>query len=263
MPYSSCSHEGSVLLNIGSDGQVIWNCFLKGTVYSNGNVNLMAFEPYLLITTSGSFESNKTNFSKLYKVNFNGELINESNINVNGNNILTSKIVSNTNNSFFVLGRNDKKGKNKNIEFSGKSLISKFNSNGKIGENTFDFSEQQANELTIDLDFNNNQQLASFLKIYDFRCSIGNGYTTVLSFSGNNDDVNSGKVQFTMLRLKGMGFDIVSERLYTYTIDKTKSQNRIYFNTNMQGEIYLENDGTLIMNDVSRNERYIYRYSKK
>ena len=112
------------------------------------------------------------------------------------------------------------------------------------------------------MDFNNNQQLADFLKIYDFRCSIGNGYSTVLSFLPNNGDVNSGRVQFTMLRIKGMGFDIVSEQIYGYTIDKTKTQNRIYFNTNMKGEIYLENDGTLIMNDISKNERYIYRYSK-
>jgi hypothetical protein len=81
-----------------------------------------------------------------------------------------------------------------------------------------------------------------------------------MSFNKINDE-GKGKVTFTMLQLKKTGgFDIVSSRTYTYTIDKTKSKDRLYFNTNMQGEIYLENDGTLIMNDVSRNERYIFDY---
>ena len=256
----------SLLMCVSSDGNVLWNKTYKGQIFES-NVSLMKFNNSLFLITSDSdekyYSSNNPFYSKLFKVNFQGELINQSNINVNGNNVLAEKIVSNTKNSFFVLARNDNKGKNKNKEFSGKSLISKFNSNGKIGENTFDFSEEQANELTIDLDFNNNQQLANFLKIYDFRCSIKNGYITVLKFYPSNDDANSGKVQFTMLRVKSMGFDIVSDQSYGYTIDKTKSKNKIYFKTNMQGEIYLENDGTLIMNDISRNERYIYRYSKK
>ncbi|WP_188051633.1 hypothetical protein [Flavobacterium sp. GP15] len=256
----------SLLMCVNSNGNVLWHKTYKGQIGDN-DVSLMKFNNSLFLITFDSdgkyYSSDNPLYSKLHNVNFQGELLNESNINVNGNNILAFKIVSNTKNSFFVLARNDSKGKNKNKEFSGKSLISKFNSNGKIGENIYDFSEEKAKELSIDLDFNNNQQLADFLKIYDFRCSIGNGYSTVLSFSQNNNDVNSGKIQFTMFRIKGMGFDIVSERSYRYTIDKTKSQSKIYFNTNMQGEIYLENDGTLIMNDISRNERYVYRYSKK
>lgn len=256
----------ALLMCITSDGNVLWKKSFKGQIHAE-DISLMKFNNALYLITFDSdgeyYSSDNPLYSKLFKVNFQGELVNESSININGNNILASKVTSNTNNSFFVLGRNDKNGNNKNKEFTGKSLISKFNSNGKIGENSYDYSEQKANELIIDLDFNNNQQLANFLKIYDFRCSIGNGYSTVLSFSPNDNDVNSGKVQFTMFRLKGMGFDIVSEQLYGYTIDKTKSQNKIYFNTNMQGEIYLENDGTLIMNDISKNERYIYHYSKR
>ena len=256
----------SLLMCIGSDGDVLWKKTYKGQI-GESDVSLMKLNNSLFLITFDSdgeyYSSDNPLYSKLYNVNFQGALVNESNINVNGNNVLAFKIVSNTKDNFFVLARNDNKGKNQTKEFSGKSLISKFNSNGKIGENAYDFSEQKANELSIDLDFSNNQQLADFLKIYDFRCSIGNGYSTVLSFYPNNNDVNSGKVQFTMFKIKGMGFDIVSEQLYGYTIDKTKSQNRIYFKTNMQGEIYLENDGSLIMNDISRNERYIYHYSKQ
>jgi hypothetical protein len=82
-------------------------------------------------------------YSKLYKVNFQGRLVSESNINVNGDNILAFNIVSSSNN-YFVLGRND----NKNKEFSGKSFISKFNSNCNIGLKSYVFSEQNNYELS-------------------------------------------------------------------------------------------------------------------
>ena len=266
--YVSSKYRGkngfsSLLMCVSSDGNVLWNRTYKGQIGEN-DVSLMKFNNYLFLITFDSdgeyYSSDNPLYTKLFKVNFQGELVNKSNININRNNILASKIVSVTNNSYFILGRNDKNGKNESKEFSGKSLISKFNLNGKIGDNSFDFSEQKANELTLDLDFNNNKLLANFLKIYDFHCSIKNGYTAIMSFNKVNDE-GKGKVTFTMFQLKKTGgFDIVSSRTYMYTIDKTKSKDRLYFNTNMQGEIYLENDGTLIMNDVSRNERYIFDY---
>jgi hypothetical protein len=269
--YVSSKYRGkngfsSLLMCVSSDGNVLWNSTYKGQIGEN-DVSLMKFNNSLFLITFDSdgeyYSSDNPLYSKLYKVNFQGELVNKSNINVNGNNILASKIVSFTNNSFYILGRNDKNGNNENKEFSGKSLISKFNLNGEIGDNSFDFSEEKANELTLDLEFKNNNQMAKFLKIYDFHCSIKNGYTAVMSFNKVNDE-GRGKVTFTMLKLKKTGgFDIISSRTYTYSFDLSKSNDRLYFNTSMQGEIYLEKDGTLIMNDALRNERYIFDYSKR
>lgn len=256
----------SLLMCLSSDGSVVWKKTYKGQIGEN-HCSLMKFNSSLFLITFDSegkyYSSDNPMYSKLFKLNFQGELLSESNINVNGNNILAFKIVSNTNNSYFVLGRNDKNGTNENKLYSGKSLISKFNSSGRIGENAFDFSEQQANELTIDLDFSDSQSLNKFLNIYDFHCYIKNGYSTVMSFNPS-EDVNNGTVTFTMFLLKKSGgFDIVSSQTYKYSIDKAKSNDKLYFNTNMQGEIYLERDGTLIMNDVSRNEHYVYNYSKR
>ena len=259
----------SVLLKVDSDGKIVWQKFLKGQI-GDGDISLMRFNNSLYLITFDSFDSqngyssDNPLYSKLYKINLKGDVEKETKINVNGNNILAFKVVNINENCYFVLGRNDEKGNNKNQENAGKAIVSKFNSKDEIGETYYDFSEQDGgNSLTINLDFNDNQNLTKFLYIYDFHCYIKNGYSTVLSFNPN-EDVNTGTVTFTMfLFKKSGGFDIVSSQTYKYSMDKNTSTERIYFKTNMQGEIYLEKDGSVIMHDNARNEHYIYNYSKR
>jgi hypothetical protein len=227
----------------------------------------MSFNNFIYFTTENSdqdyYSSTNPRYSILYKLNKTGEIEKESKININGNNILINKLISKSKSCYFIYGKNDKNQHSKNKEFSGKSLIAKLDLNDKIGENAIDFSEEKAEELNIDLDLSDEEQLVKFLKIYDFRCYVGNSYSTVLSFNPDNDDVNSGRVVFTMLQIKRMGFDVVSQQTYRYTIDRTKASDRLYFNTSMKGDIYLEKDGTFVMEDVSRNETYIFQYTKK
>ena len=258
----------SILLKLDSDGKLVWHKNLKGQI-GDEDISLMRFNNSIYLITFDSdsengYSSDNPLYSKLYKINLKGGVEKETKINVNGNNVLAFKVVNINENCYFVLGRNDRNGNNKNKENAGKAIISKFNSNDEIGETYYDFSEQDGgNSLTINLDFNDNQNLTKFLNIYDFHCYIKNGYSTVLSFNPN-EDVNTGTVTFTMFLIKKSGgFDIVSSQEYKYSMDKNTSPERIYFKTSMQGEIYLEKDGSVIMNDNARNEHYIYNYSKR
>lgn len=250
----------SLVLKIDEEGKVIWEKKFKGQISENDK-SLMLHNDEIYLTTFASKENSSSSlYSRLFRLKQNGDLVKESTINYNGNEILADKIIDNNENTFLVLGRNY----NETDNNMNRSIILKCNSNGEVGENFYDYSEDEdGNSLIINLDFHNRDQLSKFLKIYNFHCSTKNGYTAIMSFNTGND-VDNGKVTFTMLKIKNTGgFDIVTTRTYGYTIDESKSKARLYFNTNMQGEIYLENDGTLIMNDVSRNERYIFDYQKR
>jgi hypothetical protein len=250
-------------VKIDADGKVIWRKSFKGQI-SDVDISLAQVKnDYYLITFDSKENESSLLYSRLFKVKQNGDVEKESTIKVGGNDILAFHIINNNENGFFVYG-SDRNLNDKNGGFANKAIISKFNNNGIIGDNRFDYTEEESgNTLTINLDFNDNQQLAKFFNIYDFHCYIKNGYTTVMSFNPN-EDINTGTVTFTMFLIKKSGgFDIVSSQTYKYSVDKSKSTDKLYFNTNMQGEIYLEKDGTLIMNDVSRNEHYIYNYSKR
>ncbi|MFZ4435944.1 MAG: hypothetical protein ACOYOR_05510 [Flavobacterium psychrophilum] len=246
----------SIVIKIDEEGKVIWEKKFKGQTSENEN-NLIQHNEEIYLTTFDSKEntSNKL-YSRLFTLKQNGELVKESTLNLSGNNILVLKIIDNSEKTFFALGTSES---NKN-----KGYVFKCNNNCEVGENFNDYSEvENDNSLDINLDFRDKLKLSKFLRIYDFHCSIKNGYTAVMSFNTSNEEGN-GKVTFTMLQIKKTGgFDFVSSRIYTYSIDESKSNDRLYFNTNMQGEIYLEKNGTLIMNDISRNERYIFYYSKK
>jgi hypothetical protein len=146
LKYSN-ANASTLLISLSSNGDVLWEKTFKGQLSESDNhVSLMKFNNLLfLITFDSDGYSTYLNplYSKLYKVNFQGRLVSESNINVNGDNILAFNIVSSSNN-YFVLGRND----NKNKEFYGKSFISKFNSNCNIGLKSYVFSEQNNYELS-------------------------------------------------------------------------------------------------------------------
>jgi hypothetical protein len=253
----------TILVKIDVDGKVIWRKTFKGQI-SDVDISLAQVKnDYYLITFDSKENESSLLYSRLFKVKQNGDVEKESTIKVGGNDILAFHIINNNEKGFFVYG-SDRNRNDKNGGFANKAIISKFNSNGIIGDNRFDYTEEESgNTLTINLDFNDNQQLAKFFNIYDFHCYIKNGYTTVMSFNPN-EDINTGTITFTMFLIKKSGgFDIVSSQTYKYSVDKSKSTEKLYFNTNMQGEIYLEKDGTLIMDDVSRNEHYIYNYSKR
>lgn len=241
----------TLLFCFNAQGNILWKKAFRGQI-GKDHKSLMEFNDSLYLITFDSERENYSTkdkfYSNLFIIDFQGELKNHSTINLNGIKISAKKIVSNNNNYYFLLSNNK---------------LYKFNSSGNISETTFDYSEKRVNDLKINLDFNKNEQLRDFLSFYNFHCEIGNSYFSTLTFSPNYNNVNSGKVQFSMFKRKGTSFDIVTEKLYSYSILKNESENRIYFNTGMNGEVFLDPNGNITMNDISRKERYYFYYKKR
>lgn len=118
-------------------------------------------------------------------------------------------------------------------------------------------------EKTPELKFYiNGESYVDFLKRNRFDCYIKQGYSSTLIFYPTNEV--QGVVNFTMFSIKSNGsWEVVTNQEYPYRADNTKEKGKLYFISSMQGEIYIQNDGSLIMNDVSRKEKYYFTSGKK
>ena len=252
---SKKSDKNTFIAKMDLVGKILWTKNIEGTMYGTKNI-VETKKEYVLLTNSkrnsyGDFQINRIKFDGTgIKNDFQGGKYGES-----------TKAIVRSENGYLIMG-------NSNGSHDGKPgfwdiLMIKYNENfTKIGSTTI-VSNIENTDLDINLDLNNLNEVNDFLKYYRFdyfQYGNKNNYSFTLNFYPTNSI--DGVFSWTMFTLHQNGkTDVSAQRQYKYTIGRELVNNKLYINSDI-GEIYLESDGTMVMHDTQRNEKYFFRFSK-
>jgi len=149
-------------------------------------------------------------------------------------------------------------------------VLNKINHSGINTENNIVYNVDLINDNSPNnsnfVDLDNLEQVNKFLKLYRFDdneilSGRNENYTFNLSF--NPKDSYNGYVVFTSTIIKSNGLSqTLTQKIYDYTISQNRSGGYLYFETKLGYEaLYLMDDGTIVMDDKSRNEKYYFKHS--